>query len=235
MSSKWLVGAMSVVLLSGAAQAKEQLEKEHKAGMVTGAAMGAIVGGPVGAAFGVVIGAIGGDFASTERIAKEHAAALEQEKRSLQAQLEETQKTLAVLSERQGENSTEAPLLASLAERLHGDVLFRTASADVDPTMQQYLSELGAVLAQQPWITIEVEGFADPRGQQDANQHLSEARAAAVRDALMQGGLQAERIEVTAHGESQSTALPGDQEAYAWERRVSVAIRSVPDGQVAKR
>lgn len=235
MSNKWLVGAMSVVLLSGAAHAKEQLEKEHKAGMLTGAAMGAAVGGPIGAAFGVVIGAIGGDFAKGERVAKEHAAALEKDKQSLQVQLEQTQSLLTALSQRENEMANEAPLFASLAERLHGDVLFRTGSADLDPTMQQHLSELGAVIAQQAEVVIEVNGFADPRGRREENQHLSEARATAVKDALLQGGLQPERIQLTAHGENQSTALPGDQEAYAWERRVSVAIRMAPDAQVAKR
>lgn len=235
MCNKWLVGAMSLILVSGAASAKEQLEKEHKAGMVTGAAMGAAVGGPVGAAFGFIVGAIGGDFASGKRVAEEQSAALELEKKSLQAQLGQTQAALAALSREEADGTAEMPLFSSLAERLHGDVLFRTGSAELDAPMKQRLADLGAVVAQQPAITVDVNGFADPRGKKDANQQLSEARAVAVREALIEGGLRAERIQLAAHGESQSTALPGDQEAYAWERRVSVAIRAAADGQVAKR
>jgi outer membrane protein OmpA-like peptidoglycan-associated protein len=233
MSNKWLIGAMSMVLMCGAANAKEQLEKEHKAGMLTGAAMGAAVGGPVGAAFGFIVGAVGGDMVSDKRIAEEHAAALEHERQWLQAQLEETQQKLAALSER--DEVSADPLFAMLAERLRGDVLFRTGSAELDITMQQRLGELGALLESQPFITVDLDGFADPRGKKSENLALSEARVIAVRDALMKGGLQAERIKLTAHGESQSTALPGDQEAYAWERRVSVAIRTTSDGQVARR
>ncbi|MET0985177.1 MAG: OmpA family protein, partial [Steroidobacteraceae bacterium] len=227
------IGPISMVLMCGAANAKEQLEQEHKAGMLTGAAMGAVVGGPVGAAFGFVIGAIGGDFASDKRIAEQHAAVLEKDKQSLQAQLEETQQALSALS--QSEGTAEEPLFATLAERLHGDVLFRTASAELDASMQQRLSELGALLAEQPLVTVDVAGFADPRGKKDVNLQLSEQRASAVREALVKGGLPADRIQVTAHGESQSTALAGDQEAYAWERRVSVAIRTTSDSKVAKR
>lgn len=233
MSSKWVIGTMSMVLACGAANAKEQLEKEHKAGMLTGAAMGAVVGGPIGAAFGVVIGAMGGGIASEQRIAKQHATELEKDKQTLQAQLYETQQSLAALS--QSDGTSEEPLFSTLAERLHGDVLFRTGSAELDVSMEQRLSDLGAVLAAQPSVSVDVDGFADPRGKKDVNLELSEARATAVREALMKGGLPAERIQLTAHGEGQSTALPGDQEAYAWERRVSVAIRTASDSKVAKR
>ena len=233
MSNKWLIGTMSMVVMCGAANAKEQIEKEHKAGMLTGAAVGAVAGGPIGAAFGFIIGAIGGDLASEKRIAEQHAAVLEQDKQSLEVQLKETQQALAALSK--GDGSIEEPLFATLAERLHGDVLFRTASAELDASMQQRLSELGALLAEQSFVTVDVAGFADPRGKKDVNLQLSEQRASAVREALVKGGLPADRIQMTAHGESQSTAPVGDQEAYAWERRVSVAIRTTSDSKVAKR
>lgn len=233
MSNKWLIGTMSVVLMCGAANAKEQLEKEQKAGMLTGAAMGAVVGGPFGAAVGLMVGAFGGDMASGKRIAEQHAAALDQENETLQVQLLETQQALAALSK--DASSPEEPLFATLAERLHGDVLFRTGSAELDSPMQQRLGELGTVLAERSSIIVEVAGFADPRGKKDVNLQLSEARANAVREALVKGGLPPERIQLTAHGESQSTALSGDQEAYAWERRVSVAIRTMTDSKVAKR
>jgi outer membrane protein OmpA-like peptidoglycan-associated protein len=233
MSSKWVIGAMSLVLVSGAANAKEQLEAEHKAGMFTGAAMGAVVGGPVGAVFGLVVGAMGGDFLSGKRIAEQHAQALEKEKQDLELQLQETQEALAQLST---QTSVEPdPLLSSLAERLHGEVLFHTGSAEVEAAMQERLAELGAILAQQPLVMIEVEGFTDPRGSKDANLALSEARAVAVREALLKGGLAGDRVHVSAHGESKSTAPLGDSEAYAWERRVSVAIRTSQVGQLAKR
>jgi outer membrane protein OmpA-like peptidoglycan-associated protein len=95
--------------------------------------------------------------------------------------------------------------------------------------------ELGTVLAQQRLITVDVDGVADPRGTQDANLQLSETRAIAVRDALMKGGLPTDRICVTAHGDNNSTALPGDREAYAWERRVSMALCASPEGKFARR
>lgn len=237
-SSKWLVGAVSMVLMASAANAENRLEKEEGAGMFTGAAMGAVVGGPIGAVVGLFVGGITGDLVSSKRHSEEYAAAVEKELQDAritlagaEQQLKDTQLALAEATAHQDSD----PFLSSLAERLHGEVLFRTGSAELDGPTQLRLAELGAVLAQQSIVSIELDGFADPRGSQARNLELSQARAAAVRDALMAGGLPLERIQLAAHGESKTTAIDGDTEAYAWERRVSVAIRATEDAKLAKR
>ena len=56
---------------------------------------------------------------------------------------------------------------------------------------------------------------------------MSLARADAVREALIRGGVAPEQIRLAAHGEDLTTAAVDDVEAYAWERRVSLAIRPV--------
>jgi outer membrane protein OmpA-like peptidoglycan-associated protein len=75
--------------------------------------------------------------------------------------------------------------------------------------------------------TIRLEGHADARGTESFNTTLSTARAEAVRDALVRGGMPAERVIVTASGESGSTAAEQDSDGMALERRVALDIVDV--------
>jgi outer membrane protein OmpA-like peptidoglycan-associated protein len=123
-------------------------------------------------------------------------------------------------------------MLNALAERLHADVMFRTGGADLDQPVVDQLSELGKLLATHTQLEVQLHGFADPRGTPEQNLELSLRRADAVREALIKGGAAPEQIRLTAHGEDLTTAPKDDVEAYAWERRVSLAIRPV-DSKVA--
>jgi len=235
MITKSLIAAIAVTLSCGAANAgttshnkpHADMTKEVGTGMLTGAATGAAVGGPVGAAVGFIIGAVMGDSVGSAKRAEARAQIAETQTKSLEKDLLDTRLALAKASERTGGDE----MLDALAERLHADVLFRTAGADLDAQVATQLQELGKLLGQHAQLDIELNGFTDPRGNAEKNIELSLARANAVREALIQGGAAPEQIQVKANGEDLSTAPKGDLEAYAWERRVSVAIR--PTGQVA--
>lgn len=215
MMRKTLIAAVAMALSCGVAQAGEnKLTKQEGTGMLTGAAAGAIVGGPIGAFVGLFFGGIVGDTVGTLQRADLRAQALEEE-------LMETRLALSKASERtEGEQ-----MLDALAERLHADVMFRTGGADLDSQVVAQLSELGKLLATHSRLEVQLHGFADPRGTPEQNLELSLRRADAVREALIQGGATPEQIRLTAHGEDLTTATQGDVEAYAWERRVSLAIR----------
>ena len=58
--------------------------------------------------------------------------------------------------------------------------------------------------------------------EEDYNQQLSQRRAEYVRDVLVGGGIDARRIQVSAHGES--PALDASVDSYALERRVSMTL-----------
>ena len=222
MMKKTLIAAMAIALSSGVAHAGEnKLTKQEGTGMLTGAAAGAIVGGPSGAAVGLFVGAIVGDSIGTAQRADLRAQALEDE-------LTQTRLALSKASEpTEGEE-----MLNALAERLHADVMFRTGGADLDQPVVDQLSELGKLLATHTQLEVQLHGFADPRGTPEQNLELSLRRADAVREALIKGGAAPEQIRLTAHGEDLTTAPKDDVEAYAWERRVSLAIRPV-DSKVA--
>lgn len=226
---KTLIGAIAIALGSGVAHAGEnqagenKLTKEEGVGMFGGAAAGAIVGGPVGAFVGLVIGGVMGDNIGMAKRADLHARQLEQD-------LLDTRIALAKASERTGGDE----MLDALAQRLNADVLFRTGSADVDAGVATKLEELGKLLAAHAQMEVQLNGFADPRGTAAQNLELSLRRADAVREALIKGGASAEQIRLAAHGEDLTTASRDDLEAYAWERRVSLAIRPSSTAKVAR-
>ncbi|HKE94821.1 MAG TPA: OmpA family protein [Povalibacter sp.] len=221
MFKKALIGAVAIALTSGVASAGEnKFTKEEGVGMGSGVAVGAILGGPVGAFVGAMVGGILGDNIGTAKRAELHAKQLEQE-------LTDTRTALAKASEQTGGD----PMLDQLAERLYADVMFRTGSDEVDAQIAVKLEDLGKLLAEHSQLRIKLDGFADPRGTPEQNLELSQRRADAVREALIRGGATPQQIQLSAHGEDLTTAAKDDMEAYAWERRVSVAIRPVTTEQ----
>jgi outer membrane protein OmpA-like peptidoglycan-associated protein len=224
MFKKALIGAVALALSANAANAGEnKLTKEEGTGMFTGAAAGAIVGGPIGAVVGLIVGGIVGDSVGTANRAGQRAQVLEDE-------LFETRTALSQASQKAGEEQT----LVALTERLQGDVMFRTGSAELDDQVITKLAEIGKVLAAHEKLEVQLHGFADPRGNSEENLKLSALRAEAVREALISGGADPAQIALSAHGEDLTTAAKDDVEAYAWERRVSLAIRPLGDGSVAQ-
>ena len=223
MLKKVLVSAVALALTANAAHAGEnKFTKEEGAGLLTGAAAGAIVGGPIGAFVGLMVGGIIGDSVGTTKRADERA-------QNLQDELQETRLALAKASD-----VTDDQMLSALAERLHADVLFRTGSANLDQDATTKLNDLGKLLATYQHVEVQLHGFADPRGNSEENLRLSALRAEAVRAALIDGGVDPAQIAMSAHGEDLTTAAKDDVEAYAWERRVSLAIRPTGSTSVAQ-
>lgn len=227
MLKKTLIGAIAIVMVSGAANAGERFKKEAGVGMGSGAAIGALVGGPIGAAVGFMVGGIVGDNIGAANRAELRAKDAEARTVQLEQQLSDTRLALQQASQRTGGDE----MFDQLAQRLQADVMFRTASADMDLQVIARLEDLGKLLAAHTQLEIQLNGFADPRGTEEQNLELSLRRADAVREALIRGGAAPEQIRLSAHGEDLTTAPKDDMEAYAWERRVSLAIRPVAAGQ----
>lgn len=232
MFKKALIAAVALAMSTGAAHAgeKNKLTKEEGVGMFSGAAAGAIVGGPIGAAVGLMFGGILGDSVGTASRAQLHAKRVEEQSQQLEQELIDTRIALAKASERTGGDE----MLDALAERLHADVMFRTNDATMEADVVSKLEDLGKLLALHGQLEVQLHGFADPRGKSEKNLALSLERANAVREALIRGGAAPEQITLSAHGSDLTTAPKGDLEAYAWERRVSLAIRPTATSAVAR-
>lgn len=104
-------------------------------------------------------------------------------------------------------------------------IRFDTGSARIRPESAGLLSEVAAMLTQHHDLALVVEGHTDRQGTDEANQALSEARAASVAAWLVGRGVDAARLRTVGYGESQPVALDGTPEAMAENRRVVFRTR----------
>jgi OOP family OmpA-OmpF porin len=106
------------------------------------------------------------------------------------------------------------------------DVHFKLNSAELEPEYTGRLDEAGAALEKFSALRIEVQGHTDSRGSAAYNMKLSQARAEAVRDYLLQHfSLPAENYTAKGYGKSQLLVSPEkSDEDYAMNRRVVLKV-----------
>jgi len=107
---------------------------------------------------------------------------------------------------------------------LSGGVLFRSAQSTLLPSAQTKLNQVAKALLAVRARNLIVEGHADSRGSESYNQGLSQRRADAVRDYLVQQGCPADRIQSRGKGESSPIADNASAEGRANNRRVEIII-----------
>jgi outer membrane protein OmpA-like peptidoglycan-associated protein len=215
-------------VLAAPLQAAESTSRPEAIGVGMGATVGAIAGGPVGFIVGAAIGARIGDgfhqkdveaatLADGLRFSTERVGTLEHTVRTLQASLD------SQAGELERMQATAAPDIQDLLQAgIALDVLFRTDEDVLTDDTRTRIGELAATLAAMPEIRLQLDGFADERGDATYNQALSERRARFVRDLLVDHGITDDRITVMAHGES--AAADDSIDSYALERKVSVTL-----------
>ena len=113
-------------------------------------------------------------------------------------------------------------LLSLLQAGIEMDLLFRTDEHVLSRTTGSRLQQLAASLARMPDVIVQLDGFADERGDAAYNQKFSVRRAEYVRDLLIANGVPAGRINVKAHGES--PAADDNIDSFAFERKVSLTL-----------
>jgi outer membrane protein OmpA-like peptidoglycan-associated protein len=113
-------------------------------------------------------------------------------------------------------------LLALMQAGIEMDLLFRTDEHKLGNTTDSKLRQLATSLASLPDVYIQLDGFADERGDADYNQNLSARRAENVREILTSNGIAESRIKVAAHGES--PAADDNIDSLALERKVSLTL-----------
>jgi outer membrane protein OmpA-like peptidoglycan-associated protein len=113
-------------------------------------------------------------------------------------------------------------------------VFFRTEESGLGSSTDERLARLAALIEPLDGAVIRLEGHTDARGTETYNSALSTERAAAVREALIRGGMPADRVIVTAVGETGATSAEQDSDGMALERRVEMNIVDVDTGRVAE-
>lgn len=115
-----------------------------------------------------------------------------------------------------------------------GDVLFDTNQSQLKSGGMRSIQRLADFFKQYPQRTVMIEGFTDSTGGSGANQELSDNRAHAVRTALLDMGIGAERISSRGYGESYPVAGNDTAAGRQLNRRVEMIV-SEDGGVVAPR
>lgn len=102
-------------------------------------------------------------------------------------------------------------------------IYFDTGSDRLRPESTPTLKEIGTMLKDHPDLRIAIEGHTDNVGQAATNQTLSEKRAAAVRQHLVESyGIEASRLEASGFGATKPVAPNETPEGRQSNRRVEL-------------
>lgn len=115
------------------------------------------------------------------------------------------------------------------AVRVELDVKFDFDRAQVRQDSYEDIRVLADFMKQYRQTSSTVEGHTDSVGTDAYNQRLSERRAQAVRDVLVnQYGVEANRLEAIGYGESRPVADNATEEGRAINRRVEASVEARP-------
>lgn len=224
-----MIAALSILSLCAATQAlAEPASREESIGVGSGALIGAAAGGPVGFIIGAAVGATIGDkvhqknteiedLGTSLNSSRDDVVMLRKEVDTLNGNLDSVSARLAQIQ------SIDRPALVNLMQAgIAMDLLFRTDEHVLADTTGARLAELAGSVASLHDIRVQLDGFADERGDADYNLELSQKRVEFVRDQLIAAGIEPERIRIAAHGEKPAQDETAD--SYALERRVSLKL-----------
>jgi outer membrane protein OmpA-like peptidoglycan-associated protein len=146
----------------------------------------------------------------------------EKEKQELRARL--LQQLNTILSTR----DTARGLIANMT-----DVLFRSGSFELLPGARERLAKVSGIVLAYPTLHLAIEGHTDSIGGDDYNQQLSEHRAQAVRDYIVQQGISANSIESHGFGKTEPIASNDTPEGRQQNRRVELVLSGEAIGGAA--
>lgn len=104
-------------------------------------------------------------------------------------------------------------------------ILFATGSAELRPESTPTLEDIADALRRDPSLRLRIEGHTDNVGDAAANQRLSEQRAQAVVNYLVQRkGVNVSRLEAVGLGQERPVADNGTPEGRQTNRRVELVV-----------
>lgn len=104
------------------------------------------------------------------------------------------------------------------------NVFFDTDKFDLKPVSETELNKLVRLLKSYPKMKIEIGGHTDNQGSAESNQVLSENRAKAVYDYLVQRGVDASRLQYKGYGQTKPIASNETEAGRAENRRTEFMV-----------
>ncbi|MDQ9092010.1 sortase-associated OmpA-like protein PdsO [Pseudoalteromonas haloplanktis] len=204
----------------------KETHKETVIGLSTGAILGGIVGGPIGA----FVGAFAGGLIGEQEVAEDKIA---EQQRALLVMQDKTDDYHHVLAQNaqmseqldQLEANNERLAFAKMHNLMAMTIQFKTGSSEIAPHFASQLDQLVNLLQSQPDLQLDLNGFADQRGDELANLALSKQRVANVQSYLIKQGISHTRLTASAFGEQQTVADSDNYEENMFDRRVTLTTR----------
>jgi outer membrane protein OmpA-like peptidoglycan-associated protein len=103
-------------------------------------------------------------------------------------------------------------------------IYFDFDSATLKPESTETLEQILKAVQSRPSLKLTIEGHTDSQGSDEYNLKLSQQRAQAVVDWLVQKGTDASRLEAKGYGESRPVADNNRPDGRALNRRVEIAV-----------
>ena len=110
---------------------------------------------------------------------------------------------------------TQQDLVANIGDR----VFFETNSSSVTGSAQDTLSRQASWLQQYQNVSVTVEGHADERGTREYNLALGERRATAIKNYLVNLGVDPRRVSTISYGKERPVELGSNPSSWSKNRR----------------
>lgn len=146
----------------------------------------------------------------------------EKEKQEMRARL------LAQLNSVLSTRDTARGLIANMS-----DVLFKSGSFELLPGARERLAKVSGIVLAYQGLHLAVEGHTDSIGTDEYNRRLSEQRAEAVRDYLVQQGIKSDAITSSGFGKTEPVASNDTPEGRQQNRRVELVVSGNAIGNTA--
>jgi outer membrane protein OmpA-like peptidoglycan-associated protein len=105
-----------------------------------------------------------------------------------------------------------------------GDVLFDTGKYNLRAEAREKLAKLSGIVLAHQGLKLAIEGYTDITGSDEFNQTLSEQRAGAVRDYLIEQGLTQDSVTSQGFGKSNPVADNSTATGRQKNRRVEIVV-----------
>lgn len=112
-----------------------------------------------------------------------------------------------------------APSSEELFSQNIKDVYFDYDNAKIRPDQEAAVQSDIDFLKQHPDISFTIEGHCDERGSTEYNLALGDNRANAVKNALVQGGISADRIKTISYGKERPFCTEHNEQCWQQNRR----------------
>jgi len=211
-AQRTVLGTVALALGLGGCASTNKKAQGGAIGSAAGGAIGAVIGNQTGSTTrGAILGALVGG-ATGVIIGNQ----MDQQAKEMR------QNIPGAVVERVGEG---------IAVKFDSGLLYDFDSEVVKPEAAANLRNLAVSLTKYPNTELLISGHTDAVGATTYNQALSERRATAAREYLVQQGVAASRLNAVGRGEAESLGATGTEAGRQANRRVEIAIYANPEAR----